>query len=420
MSQKIEGIIRKINEAGGKLYLVGGAVRDEIMKKAVTDEDYCVTGIEKETFEKLFPNAILRGKKFAVYDIDKREFALARKEKKLEEGHKGFKIETNKNITIEEDLKRRDITINSIAKDLTTGKYIDPFGGINDIKNKKIRMTSEAFREDPLRVYRVARFAATLEFEVEKETLEQMNLLKKELMSLSRERVFHEFRKALASNKPSIFFDTLKKADVLDVHFQEIYDLIGKIQPEKYHPEGDSYQHTMIVVDTSCGLTQKLEVRFSCLVHDLGKGTTPLEILPHHYGHEDRGEKLVSELGKRIGIPKLWEQCGKIAAKEHMRGGKFNEMTAKKQVEFIEKIAKSSLGLDGMKIVVLCDKFRNEQYPEDIIFDILGNECIQSIDGKFIMQKYHMLPGIELKDKLHEERVVWMKDKLQKYIYRYN
>lgn len=315
-------IAKKIEKAGGRIYLVGGAVRDEMMNKTITDEDYCVTGISKEEFEMLFPNAILRGKDFSVYDIGKREIALARKERKLGKGHKEFEIETDKSISIEEDLKRRDITINSIAKDILRGQYIDPYGGINDIKHKIIRMTSEAFREDPLRVYRVARFASVLGFEVDSKTLEEMTLLKEELESLSKERVFHEFKKALASSQPSIFFEVLRKANVLDVHFKEIYDLIGQIQPEKYHPEGDSYNHTMLAVDNSCALTQNLEVRFSCLVHDLGKGTTPKEILPHHYGHEERGEKLVSYLGKRLGIPKRWEKCGKIATREHMRGRK--------------------------------------------------------------------------------------------------
>ena len=174
MENKIIQIANKIKENGGTLYLVGGAVRDEIMEKVAKDEDYCVTGLSQNEFEKIFPNSIIRGKDFAVYDIDGKEFALARKEKKLGKGHKEFVIETDKSITIEEDLKRRDITINSIAKDVLENKYIDPFDGINDIKGKIIKATSEAFKEDPLRVYRVARFASTLEFEVDEDTIKQM------------------------------------------------------------------------------------------------------------------------------------------------------------------------------------------------------------------------------------------------------
>lgn len=407
--KKIKEIAKKIENARGKLYLVGGALRDEFMGKEIVDEDYCVVGLEQKKFEELFPEAIIRGKEFAVYDIDGKEFALARKERKKGKGHKDFEIETDENITIEEDLSRRDITINSIARNVLTGEIVDPYGGIKDIKNKVIKMTTEAFSEDPLRVYRIARFAATMRFSVEQNTINEMSKLKQELEYLSVERVFNEFKKALASNKPSIFFEVLKKANILNVHFKEIYNLIGKIQPEKYHPEGDSYNHTMMVVDYSTKLTKSLEVRYSCLVHDLGKGTTPKEILPHHYGHEERGEKLAQELGRRLKVPKLWTSCGKIAAKEHMKGGKFHEMTPKKQVDFIEKIAKSRLGLDGMKIVVMCDKCRNNKFPRNVDFDKIGKECIKNINGTYIIKKYNIKEGIELNKKMHEERINWIK-----------
>lgn len=410
MAEEIKEIAIKIQETGGRLYLVGGAVRNEIMGLESTDEDYCVVGISQREFEKLFPNAIIRGKDFAVYDMLGKEFALARKERKSGIGHKEFEIQTDKNITIEEDLARRDITINSIARDILTEKIIDPFNGIEDIKNKIIRMTTEAFAEDPLRVYRVARFAATFDFEVENKTLKQMELLKQELKSLSVERVFNEFKKALESKHPSVFFDILRKANVLEVHFKEIYDLIGKTQPEKYHPEGDSYNHTMKVVDYSTTMTKKLEIRYSCLVHDLGKGATPIEMLPHHYGHEERGEKRVAEMGRRLKVPKIWTSCGKIAAKEHMKGGRFHEMTPKKQVDFIEKVAKSRLGLDGMKIVVTCDRHReNEENSDNINFNEIGKECIKAINGEYIKQKYHMEEGIALNKKMHEERINWLK-----------
>lgn len=407
-NQTIQEIAKIIENAGGRLYLVGGAVRDEMIGNPIIDEDYCITGISQEKFEKLFPNAILRGKDFAVYDMIGKEFALARKEKKSGIGHKQFKIETDERITIEEDLARRDITINSMAKDVLTGEIIDPFDGKKDIKKKIIRKTTDAFSEDPLRVYRVARFAARLNFKIEPQTIKEMRKLKPELESLSVERVFTEFKKVLSSNHPSLFFNILKEADVLDVHFKEIFDLIGKIQPEKYHPEGDSYNHTMIVLDNSTKLTNQLEVRFSCLVHDLGKGTTPLKILPHHYGHEERGEKLLSDIGKRLKIPNSWISCGKIATKEHMKGGKFYDMTPKKQVDFIEKVSKSRLGLKGMKIVVCCDKSRNGEFS-DVDFDIIGEKCIREINGDYIKEKYHIKEGKQINEKLHEERILWLK-----------
>lgn len=405
---KIKEIANKIKNAGGNLYLVGGAVRDKILQKEIFDEDYCVTGLSTEEFGNLFPNAHIRGKNFPVYDMENCEFALARKERKITSGHKGFEFDANKNITIEQDLSRRDITINSIAEEVLTGKIIDPFNGIEDIKNGIIRKTTNAFNEDPLRVYRVARFASTLEFKVEKETLEAMSSLKQELHTLSKERVFTELKKALEANKPSIFFNVLRQASVLDVHFKEIYNLIGKEQPIQYHPEGDSYNHTMIVVDNSSKLTNDLKIKFACLVHDLGKGNTPENILPHHYGHEERGVALVSELGKRLGIPNNWIKCGKLVCKLHMKAGIFEKMTPAKQVDLIETASKSILGLDGLKTVVMCDKARNGTFPE-VNFDKIGKEMLNNITGDYIKEKYKIEDGIQIKNRLREERINYLK-----------
>ena len=398
-----------IKENGGTLYLVGGAVRDEIMNKKVHDEDYCVTGIEKEVFEELFPNAYKRGKSFGVYDIENKEFALARKDKKIGKGHKEFEVQNGKDITIEEDLARRDITINSIAKNVLTEEIIDPYRGIEDIKNKIIRATTDSFIEDPLRVYRVARFASQLNFAVEENTIKMMKEIKEELKELSPERVFTEFRKALKSDKPSVFFEILKKANILDVHFKEIYDLIGQTQPVEYHPEGDSYNHTMIVVDKSASLTDNEEVRFSALVHDLGKGITPKGMLPHHYGHDKNGAKLVENLGNRLKIPNSWIKCGKVSTKEHMLGGIFNRMTSKKQVDFITRVNKSLLGLNGLEMVVICDRWRNEDMPTDVNFAEIGKECISKINGKYIESKYKIENREKVGELLRLERIEWMK-----------
>lgn len=178
-------IANKIKQKGGNLYLVGGAIRDKLLGKEVHDEDYCVTGLDNKEFEDLFPEAYKRGSFFGVYDIEGKEIALARKETKVGTGHKEFEIENDKNITIEKDLERRDITINSIAKDVLTGEIIDPYDGKNDILNKIIRATTNAFVEDPLRVYRVARFAAELDFKVDTYTIEMMKGVKQELNTLS-------------------------------------------------------------------------------------------------------------------------------------------------------------------------------------------------------------------------------------------
>lgn len=413
---------QKIEKAGGRLYLVGGAIRDDLLGKKTHDEDYCVTGITAEQFQKIFPEAHIRGKAFEVFDMYGKEFAIARTESKYGVGHKEFEINTSPNITIEQDLARRDITINSIAKDVLTGRIIDPFNGRKDIENKIIKATTKAFKEDPLRVYRVARFSAQLGFKVEEQTIEQMKELKKELDTLSGERVFEELKKVLNTPKPSIFFEILKKANVLDIHFKEINDLIGAEQPVQYHPEGDAYNHTMMVLDKSAELTEeypinrKLEIRFSALVHDLGKGTTPKEQYPHHYGHEERGIKLVEQLCHRVKAPNAWMKCGKTACREHMRGGIFYKMKQAKKVEFIERVSKSILGLDGLQIVVISDKTsggRNYK-PDEIDFETLGNECLNKINGEYIQKKYGLKPGIQFGNKLHEERIKYMKNRVLK------
>lgn len=413
---EIEEIAKIIKKNGGNTYLVGGAVRDAILNKSIKDEDYCITGITAEKFVELFPNSHIRGKSFEVFDLEHKEFALARKERKIGKGHKEFKIETNEDITIEEDLKRRDITINSIAQDVLTKEIIDPFGGQEDLENKIIRATSPSFKEDPLRVYRVARIAAELNFKVSSKTLNMMTKLKDELLTLSKERIFTELRKALATEKPSIFFNVLKEADVLDVHFKQIYDLIGAIQPIKYHPEGDSYNHTMLALDNSAKLTNDVKIRFCTLVHDLGKGKTPKEMYPHHYNHEQRGVQPLKELCKTLGCPTDWERCGKVSVLEHMKGGIFPQMTIPKKVTFIEKISKTNLGLKGLQIVVYSDRSRNIDATKEEIKDEKYNFCktgkkmLKEIDGEYIINKYGLEPGIELGKKLHEERVKWMKN----------
>lgn len=407
---QVEEIANKIKEKGGSLYLVGGAVRNKFLNLEIHDEDYCVCGLTEEEFIKLFPNAKPRGKAFKVFDLDGKEFALARKDVKKGLGHKDFEIQSNPNITIEEDLYRRDITINSIAENVLTKEIIDPFNGIKDIQNKIIRATSLSFKDDPLRVYRVARFASQLEFNVDVDTIELMKSMKSELSTLSKERVFEELKKALATDKPSIFFEVLRKADVLDAHFKEINDLIGVLQPEKYHPEGDAYNHTMLVLDYVSQNTKDLSIRFAALVHDLGKGLTPKEEYPHHYGHEDKGVTLVGTLGNRIGAKNEWIKAGKVACREHMRGGIFYKMKPSTKVDFIERVSKTKLGLDGLQLIVNADKLSGGRIPQgNFNFADIGKKCLEEVNGDFIKQKYNIKEGIEFYKILRQERIEWIK-----------
>ena len=411
MNDNIIKIAKIIKEHGGSLYLVGGVIRDELLNIENTDEDYCITGLSHDEFMKLFPQAHVRGKSFEVFDIDGKEFALARIERKAGKGHKEFDIIANKNITIEEDLKRRDITINSIAKDVLTNEIIDPFNGRADIENKIIRATSESFSEDPLRVYRVARFASKFDFDVDENTLKLMNSLKEELSELSAERVFIEMKKALETDRPSKFFNVLREADVLDVHFKEIYKLIGALQPEKYHPEGDSYNHTMLAVDMCASITKDEKIRFAALVHDLGKGVTPKEEYPHHYNHDNKGVPEVLKFANRLKIPNDWCSYGKVSAKEHMKGGLFYKMTPAKQVSFIERVYRTKIGLKGLEIVVESDRNCRGIREDKIRFADLGEKMMKEINGDLIKEKFGIEEGVKLKSKLHEQRVSWLKNR---------
>lgn len=366
MDDSFYEIAQKIEKHGGRMYLVGGAVRDAQLGKEPHDRDFCVTGLSVDELNALFDMPRVQGKSFPVFILHGCEIALARKERKIGEKHTDFEVLTDKAITIEEDLARRDLTINSMAIDVLTGELVDPFYGAQDLQNKVIRMTTEAYREDPLRVYRTARFAAKFGFEVEEKTLHTMEEMKNELKNLSAERVLAEFRKALLTDHPSVFFETLRKANLLEVHFPEIANLIGVAQPVQYHPEGDAYIHTLEVLDravqkTTNGIrwTQKKTdvsaplslrkkdelltskryrfkdanelidssnprvqqrelIRFCALVHDFGKGVTPREEWPHHYGHEENGVPLVHAFCERLKVPRTFEKAGILTSRLHM------------------------------------------------------------------------------------------------------
>lgn len=384
---KEKEVATKIHNAGGTMYLVGGALRDEIMGLKPHDKDYCVTGLSFDEFQNLFKEAKNVGTDFSVFLFDGAEISLARKERKISRGYKGFEIYNSKNITIEEDLKRRDITINAIAKNVLTGQIIDPYNGIEDIKTKRIRHVSKSFAEDPLRVYRVARFAAKFRFKVDKETLLLMNSLKDELQTLSVERIAIELKKALESDEPSIFFNTLKSAKVLDVHFKEIYDLIGVPQPLKYHPEGDVYNHTMIVLDNVSKRTKDTAVRFAALVHDLGKALTPKEILPQHIGHDKVGIELVIGLCERLKLPNKWKKMGVESAKYHMKAGICTNMKPFKQAVFFNILKKSAIGIDNMKIITDEDDMLKRPVLD---YAMIAKKVLSEIDGNYMIKNGYL------------------------------
>lgn len=350
-----------VKEAGGTAYRVGGSIRNQLLDIPIHDNDYCITGLSTIQFFREFPEAKPVGKSFPVYllelDGELCEVAFARTERKTGAGHQGFEVNFNPNITIEEDLGRRDFTMNAIAYDIINQQIIDPFNGRCDIHEKVIRATSEAFKEDPLRVYRAARFAAQLGFDISWLTIEMMadGSLHQEMKSLSVERVYLELEKALKSPHPEKFFEVLGYGRCLDVHFKEIYDLIGVEQNPEFHPEGDAYNHTMQVLREMSKLTDKVERRFTALCHDLGKARTPRELWPKHHGHEEAGILPLHELSRRLKLPNKWVQAANYGVLNHMRFHRVHEMRDVKKVDMIEGARKTQLGVEGLAQLGLAD-----------------------------------------------------------------
>jgi len=291
-----------------QIYLVGGAVRDALLGGKAYDRDWVVVGATPQ--EMLDQGYQQVGKDFPVFlhPKSKEEFALARTERKAGVGYHGFEVFADPSVSLEDDLIRRDLTINAMAQD-DDGNIIDPYAGQVDLENRILRHVSDAFSEDPLRVLRVARFAAKLapyEFTLaaETEALMAQMVASGELSDLTPERVWQEVVKALSTEKPSVFFEVLDKVGAIELLFPELYALHDVTQPEKYHPEGDVWIHTMMVLDAAASLSPSIDVRFSALVHDLGKGLTPKELWPSHRGHEAAGVPLVKKLSKRYRLPK--------------------------------------------------------------------------------------------------------------------
>ncbi|MDT8371812.1 MAG: multifunctional CCA addition/repair protein [Gammaproteobacteria bacterium] len=308
-------------------YLVGGSVRDKLLGIPVKDRDWVVVGSTPEQMIDQGYQAV--GKDFPVFLHPKthEEYALARTERKTGPGYRGFVVHAAPDVTLEQDLARRDLTINAIAQ-CSDGTLIDPFNGQNDLKNKILRHVSPAFAEDPVRVLRLARFAARFNFTVADETkiliLEMIHA--GELDHLVPERVWQELEKALKTNQPSLFFTTLKHVQALAILFPEVDRLFGIPQVPKWHPEIDTGIHVMMVIDQAARLTDDIAVRFAALCHDLGKGTTPSDILPQHIGHEHRSIGLTKALCQRLRVPSDIQALAMKVAEFHTHIHLLNEL----------------------------------------------------------------------------------------------
>jgi tRNA nucleotidyltransferase (CCA-adding enzyme) len=324
-----------------QVYLVGGAVRDAQLGIPPRERDWCVVGAMPEELEALGYTRV--GKDFPVFlhPETNEEYALARTERKTGPGYHGFAFNCAPDVTIEEDLGRRDLTINAIAQD-EDGKLIDPWGGLADIENRVLRHVSDAFVEDPVRVLRVARFAARFAdrgFSVADETMQLMQRMvdNGEVDALVADRVWKETEAALTGRNVRIFFETLRACGALRVLYPEVDALFGIPQPERWHPEIDTGLHVMMVLEQAEAISEDLEVRFAALVHDLGKGTTPKNQLPGHHGHETRGCKLIRELASRLPVPNACRDLGVIVSEFHTHVHRAFELRPKTIVKVLEK-----------------------------------------------------------------------------------
>lgn len=301
-----------------KTYLVGGSVRDELLGLPVKDHDYVVVGAAPEEMERLGYRPV--GKDFPVFlhPQTNEQYALARTERKISLGYKGFEVFTSPQVTLQEDLARRDLTINSIAKD-ADGNIIDPFNGVADLEAGILRHISPAFAEDPVRILRAARFAARFGFRIAPETMTLMNDMvhNGEVDALVPERVWQELARGFMERTPSRMFYILKECGALARIIPEVNVLFGVPQPEHVHPEIDTGVHIMMAIDYAAAQNYSLPVRFAALTHDLGKGTTSPEEWPRHIGHEARSIELTKNLCERIRVPKESRDLALLVARYH-------------------------------------------------------------------------------------------------------
>ena len=304
-----------------KTYLVGGAIRDRLLGRPVAERDFVVVDATPE--EMLAQGFVQVGKEFPVFlhPETKAEYALARTERKTGPGYHGFAVQAGPGVTLEQDLLRRDLTINAIAE-APDGTLIDPYGGLKDLDQRLLRHVSPAFAEDPVRILRVARFAARyreLGFRVAPETMALMRQMVEagEVDALVPERVWQELGKALAERHPSPFFEVLRQCGALAILFPEIDRLFGVPQPPRWHPEIDTGRHALLALEMAARLSPDPEVRLAALTHDLGKGATPAEAWPSHRGHEHYGLPLIEALCNRFRIPNRYRDLALLTARYH-------------------------------------------------------------------------------------------------------
>ncbi len=380
-----------------QVYLVGGAVRDAQLGIPPRERDWCVVGATPAELEAQGYRRV--GKDFPVFlhPETKEEYALARTERKTGPGYHGFDFDYSPGVSIEDDLRRRDLTVNAIAQD-DAGNLIDPCGGLADIEARVLRHASPAFGEDPVRILRVARFAARfrrLGFTIADETLALMRRMVDdgEVDALVADRVWKETELALAGHNVRVYFEVLRACGALRVLFPEVDALFGVPQPEQWHPEIDTGLHVMMVLDQAERLSGDVEVRFAALVHDLGKGNTPTYRLPSHPGHEKRGCKLIEAMASRLPVPRACRDLGLLVAEFHTHVHRALELRPKTVLKVLERSDAFRRPARLEQLIVTCEAdargrrgLEDRDYPQaDLFRGALG--AAAAVDAAAIARK---------------------------------
>lgn len=396
-----------------KVYLVGGAIRDKLLGLPIHEKDWVVVGATQKAMRDQGYKKV--GKSFPVFLHPKtqEEYALARTEKKVSPGYTGFEFDASPKVTLEEDLLRRDLTINAIAR-AGNGYLIDPYGGQNDIKHRILRHVSPAFSEDPVRLLRVARFSAKLanfNFEVAPETNQLMRqmVLNGEIDALVPERVWQELEKALASSKPSYFFRTLKNCGALVKLFPEIDALYGVPASPEWHPEVDTGIHVMMALDEAGRLDAPVEVKFAVLMHDLGKAITDKRNWPSQSGHEELGVTLVNAFCDKWHIPNRYRELAIIVTRFHGQCHRIRELRANNVVKILQAMDAFRKPERLTHFLQACEAdsrgrlgHEGDDYPQAILFQRAFERANQVKAKDFINKK---MTGPEIAKRLFEARI---------------
>ncbi|MCH2055739.1 MAG: multifunctional CCA addition/repair protein [Thalassotalea sp.] len=400
-----------------KAYLVGGYVRDNEMNRLLgttitaKDRDWVVVG---STEGEMLKQGFNRVGKFPVFlhPQNKEEWALARTEKKTGNGYKGFEVDFNPNVTLEEDLSRRDLTINAMAQDPDTGLIIDPYNGKTDIQNKILRHTSPAFVEDPLRVLRVARFAARFNgFTIAPETMAEMQRIADagELEYLISERVWQEVHSALNEDHPEIFFNVLRECKALAVIWPELNALWGIPNPVEHHPEICTGIHTMMVLQQATQLSSKTTIRFAALCHDLGKAITPQDELPSHKQHEIKGLPLVEASCNRFKVPNEYKQLALKVCQFHLLSHRALELRPSTILKLFNQLDVWRKPQEFEDFLIACKAdakgrlgFEKRAYPQAHLLRVTVNECLKVNAKNFVERGIY---GKQIKEAMNKERV---------------